>query len=104
MLALALTVLVHFVGLAALIWALVTDDEERPDWRRWWPGDDDGGDQPPLDPEPDPPAGGLPRVGGPGLPSVVRLRAPGRLADAHPRPPRRPAHAPERVPRRVPTS
>jgi hypothetical protein len=30
----------------------------------------------------------------------VRLREPGRLADAHPRPPRRPEHAPERVPER----
>ena len=40
-LALALTVLVHVIGMAALVWALLLDDDNRPDWRGWWPGDDD---------------------------------------------------------------
>jgi hypothetical protein len=96
-LALALTVLVHVIGMAALVWALLLDDENRPDWRGWWPG---GDDDPPAPPPPPTPRdrGGLP------LPdaesSAVRLREPGRLADGHPRPARRPAHAPEREPAR----
>jgi hypothetical protein len=88
-LALALTVLVHVIGMAALVWALLHDDEKRSDWRDWWPRDDDDG------PGPDP---------GPPLPSAdpsrVRLREPGRLADAHRPPARRPEHPPERVPQR----
>jgi hypothetical protein len=94
-LALALTVLVHVVGMAALVWALLHDDENRPDWRDWWPGGDDDPPAPPPDPRQ---GGGLP------LPdaqsSAVRLREPGRLADGHPRPARRPEHVPERVPAR----
>jgi len=97
--ALTLTVVVHIVGMATLVWALLLDDEDRPDWRDWWPGwggeDDDR-------PSGDPPG---PR-GGDRLPlpdaaqSSVRLREPGRLAEAHPRPGRRPEHPPERVPQR----
>ena len=96
--ALALTVLVHFIGLGALIYALVSDDEQRPDWRSWWPRDDE-------DPREPGPTG---RPSGDGLPlrdaepSSVRLREPGRLADGHPRPARRPAHAPRREPVREP--
>jgi hypothetical protein len=44
--ALALTVLVHFIGLGALVYALVLNDEKRGDWRGWWPGDDDGPERP----------------------------------------------------------
>jgi hypothetical protein len=95
-LALGLTVLVHIVGMAALVWALLLGEENRPDWRGWWPGDDD--DRPP-EPRPGPGGGGLP------LPdaaqSAVRLREPGRLGDRY-RPARRPAHAPERAPGRTP--
>jgi hypothetical protein len=95
-LALALTVLVHVIGMAALVWALLHDDEKRSDWRDWWPrGDDD----PPAPPQPRD-RGGLPLPDA--QPSAVRLREPGRLADGHPRPARRPEHAPERVPERVP--
>ena len=50
-LALALTVLVHVIGMAALVWALLLDDDNRPDWRGWWPGDDD---EPPAPPPPGP--------------------------------------------------
>ena len=96
-LALALTVLVHFVGLGALIWALIVDEDERPDWRGWWPGDEDD-DRPPNGPAAG--DGGLPLRDA--LPSAVRLRGPARLADAHPRPGRRPQHAPERAPGRIP--
>jgi hypothetical protein len=96
-LALALTVLVHVIGMAALVWALLIDDDNRPDWRGWWPGSDD---EPPA-PPPNGPRDGLP------LPdaeaSSVRMREPGRLADAHSRPARRPAHAPERTPERIPS-
>jgi hypothetical protein len=92
-LALALTVLVHVIGMAALVWALLLDDDNnRPDWRGWWPGDDD---EPPA-PSPAPRDGGLPLPDA--EPSAVRMREPGKLADAHPRPARRPAHAPERAP------
>jgi hypothetical protein len=97
-LAITLTFLVHVVGVAALIWHLFSDGEQRPDWRGWFGGEDDPA--PPSAPGPSPSRGGLP------LPdaasSTVRLREPARLADALPRPPRRPSHEPERVPERVP--
>jgi len=96
-LALGLTLLVHVVGLAALVWALLLDEEDRPDWRGWFGSDD--GEPGPLEPDPRPSGYGLP------LPdaaqSGVRLREPGRIADGHARPARRPAH-PERQPSRVP--
>ena len=96
--ALALTVLVHFIGLGALVYALVLKDEKRGDWRGWWPRDDDG----PERPRPgDGPAGDrLPLRDA--QPSRVRLREDGRLADAHPAPERRPAHPPRRTPERKP--
>ena len=97
-LALGLTVLVHVLGLGALVWALLQGDENRPNWRGFWPGDD-GDDEPPA-PRPGPRGGGLPLPDA--TPSAVRLREPGRLADAHPRPARRPEHLPERAPERVP--
>ena len=91
-LALALTVLVHVMGMAALVWALLHDDEKRSDWRDWWPRDDE-----PPEPPPQPrDRGGLPLPDA--TPSSVRLRSPGRIADGHPRPARRPEHAPERAP------
>ncbi|MDP9346817.1 MAG: hypothetical protein M3P44_14105 [Actinomycetota bacterium] len=95
--ALALTVLVHFVGLGALIYALVADDEQRPDWRGWWPRDDDG---PPSDgPTGRPPDDGLPLRDA--QPSRIRLRDERRLADRHPAPARRPVHPPQRTPERA---
>jgi hypothetical protein len=97
-LALALTVLVHVIGMAALVWALLIDDDNRPDWRGWWPG---GDDEPPATPPPPGPRHGLPLADA--EPSKVRMREPGRLADGHPRPARRPAHAPERTPQRTPS-
>jgi hypothetical protein len=93
-LALALTVLVHVIGMAALVWALLLDDENRPDWRGWWPGDD----EPPAPEPPGPGGDGLPLADA--QPSAVRLRGHGSLSDGHPRPARRPSHAPERVPSR----
>jgi hypothetical protein len=98
-LALALTVLVHIVGLAALVWALLADEEDRPDWRRWLRLDDDPGPSPSG---PEPAGGGLPRLDA--EPSAVRLREPGRLADGYPQPARRPQHDPPRVPHRVPAA
>jgi hypothetical protein len=97
-LALGLTVLVHIIGMAALVWALLLDEENRPDWRSFWPGDDDGDDRPP-EPNPDPAGGGLPLPDA--MQSAVRMREPARLRDALGRPARRPAHPPERVPERT---
>jgi hypothetical protein len=96
-LALALTVLVHVIGMAALVWALLIDDDNRPDWRGWWPG---GDDEPPAPPPPPGPRDGLPMRDA--EPSHVRMREPGRLSDAHQRPQRRPAREPERAPARDP--
>ncbi len=96
--ALALTVLVHFVGLAALVYALLRDDEQRHDWRGWWPRDDDGPRGP--DSAPRPSGGNLPLPDA--RPGRVRLREDRRLADAHPPPARRPAHPPQRTPERAP--
>jgi hypothetical protein len=88
-LALTLTVLVHFVGLGALIYVLLHN--EGVDWRSWWPNDDDGGHGPS---EPDAPHGPPPL--GDATPARTRLREPGRIADAYPPAPRRPAREPER--------
>jgi hypothetical protein len=93
-LAIGLTLFVHIVGLVALIWALLLNEEERPDWRSWWPG---GDEDTPLDPSPSPrPGGALPLDDA--QPSAVRLREPVRLGDVHRRPARRPVHPPEREP------
>jgi hypothetical protein len=106
--AIALTVIVHFVGAVVLIWAILGDEEV--DWRGiLWPGDDDGGGGGPGF---EPPHGGDDGGGGgmlapplsDAVPSPIRLREPGRIADGHPRPARRPAHAPERTPVREPAS
>jgi hypothetical protein len=99
-LAITLTFFVHVLGVGALIWHLLSQDDERPDWRGWFRPDDDT--EPPAEPSPSPSRGGLPLPDA--APSMVRLREPGLLADAHGRPPRRPAHAPERTPERVPSA
>jgi hypothetical protein len=100
--AIALTLVVHFIGAIVLIWAIVGDEEI--DWRGMlWPGDDDGGGGGPGF---EPPHAGDDGGGGGMLappladatPSPIRLREPRRIADAHPRPARRPTHAPERTP------
>lgn len=89
--ALAITILVHVVALVALIWALLLNEEERPDWRDWWPrGEDDR----PIAPAPSPRGGDLPLADA--TPSAVRLREPSRLGDGYPRPSRRPAREPDR--------
>jgi hypothetical protein len=98
-LAIGITLLVHVIALVALVWTLLGDAEDRPDWRDWWPGDDDDG---PRDPSPDPRGGGLPLTET--VPSAVRLREPAPLRAGHPRPSRRPSHPPERVPGRTPAS
>ena len=85
-LALGITFLIHVIGICVLFGLLIRSDEGG--WRDWWPRDDDG-----PGPEPGPP---LPSAD----PSRLRLREPGRLADAHRPPPRRPEHPPERVPQR----
>ena len=97
-LAIGITVLVHVIGLAALVWMLLLDAEDRPDWRDWWPGGDDDA---PRAPSHGPGGGDLPLRDA--VPSAVRLREPAPLRAGHPRPSRRPAHAPERTPHRAPT-
>jgi hypothetical protein len=89
-LALGILFLIHAVGLAVLFYALLRSSGDDGGWRDWWPRDDDGGSPPP---EPTPPLPGARQ-------SRVRLREPGRLADALPGFARRPRHAPERVPQR----
>jgi hypothetical protein len=89
-LALGITFLIHVIGICFLFGLMLRNSEDG-GWRDWWPRDDDGPQGP--DPEPGPPLPGAEQ-------SPVRLREPGRLADAHPHPPRRPEHAPERVPQR----
>lgn len=82
----------HVVALLALLWMLFSVGD-RPLGLGFWFGTDPG-DDPGPPPEPVAPGGAalpLPDAQG----SDVRLRGPGRLADAHPRPPRRPDHAPE---------
>ncbi|MEA2269930.1 MAG: hypothetical protein QOC64_2540 [Solirubrobacteraceae bacterium] len=95
--AIGLTLFVHVLGLVALIWALLLNEEERPDWRDWWPG---GEDDAPVGPSPAPQGGGVPL--GDAQPSAVRLREPARLGDGYPNPERRPAHPPDRAPERTP--
>ena len=93
-LALTLVFVVHVIGGALLVWALL-DDEARAGWRRRWRrrGDEPQG----------PPEGPRRTTVRPPLPladsasSPVRLREPGRAGDAYPRPARRPAHPPAPV-------
>ena len=93
-LALGFIFLVHAIGLGVLLGVMVRADDGGA-WRDWWPRDDDGGSGGWDPPRPD---------SGPPLPdaaqSPVRLREPGRLADAQPPTPRRPEHPPQRVPER----
>jgi hypothetical protein len=98
--AIALTVIVHFLGAAVLIAVLL--DGEKIDWRgTLFPRDDDGGGGPGWEPpvEPEPTGGGgvvTPPLPPDAAPSPVRLREPGRIREGYPRPARRPAHTPER--------
>jgi hypothetical protein len=95
--AIGLTLLVHVLGAVFLVWAMIGPDDDVHGLRDWWPRDDDGREPPPP-PEPDAGPGGLPLpTAGP---SPVRLREPGRLADAHPAPTRRPEHPRHPVPER----
>jgi hypothetical protein len=102
-LALALVFVVHLIGGLLLVWALLEEDT-RAGWRRRWGfgSGPPGGEDPPPGPRPAPPApvrARLPLADADASP--VRLRGPGRLADAHPRAPRRPEHVPQpaRAPR-----
>ena len=91
-----LTVVAHLVGLGVLV-ALLGGSPA--DWRGWWwPGDDGGGGGPGRSPSPSGgPASGPPL--GRAVPASLRLRGPGRLADARRRE-RRPAREPARTPQR----
>lgn len=90
--ALALTAVVHVIGAAVLVWALL--DGDRIDWRRLLDGDGGGGGGPRRPDEPGPSPGGSPGAVRT-RPAAVRLRQRGSLADAHPRV-RRPEHPPAR--------
>jgi hypothetical protein len=100
--AIGLTVIVHFLGAAVLIAVLL--DGEKIDWRgTLFPKDDNGGGGPRWDPPSDegPDNGGGVPAPAPlpdAAPSPVRLREPGRISEGYPKPSRRPAHAPERTP------
>ena len=101
LLALLLTFGVHVAGAVVLVSLILRNSDL--DWRSWWPQDDDDGGSPPPEPPPAPSGGGdglpLPDA----APARSRLREPGRLGEAYPRPARRPAHtpAPARDPDRV---
>jgi hypothetical protein len=99
--AILLTVLVHFLG--AIILVMVLLDGEKIDWRgTFWPRDDDGPGPSWDPPEPDPsPSTGLP-LPARTEPSRFRLRRRGRISESYPTPARRPAHGPERAPVREP--
>jgi hypothetical protein len=91
-LALGITLLIHVIGICFLFGLMLrSDDAGGGGWRDWWPRDDDGPGG--WDPDPGPP---MPSAD----PSRVRLREPGRIADATRPPARRPEHAPQRVPGR----
>ena len=83
----------HVLGAVLFIWMLTRAGGAAPG-RGFWFGPDPGDD--PIPPQDDPIA-----PGGAALPlpyaqaSDVRLRGPGRLADARQLPSRRPEHAPE---------
>ena len=96
-LAIGITLLVHVIGLIALVWTLLLDPEDRPDWRDWWPRDED---DTPRAPSPVPRGGGLPLAET--RPSAVRLREPARIGAGYARPSRRPEHPPERLPEHAP--
>jgi hypothetical protein len=103
--ALSLTVVVHFVGAAVLVIHMLGD--QKIDWRGLLGGGSDGGggsDSPPPESPRDP--GGsalpLPLPLPDASPSAVRLREPGRLADLTQPPQRRPEHPPARPRPRVP--
>jgi hypothetical protein len=95
----------HLIGLlgAGLLFALFLRNAENPPiWPSRDEGEDGGGggnDRPQPQPSRGPRPGGLPLPDA--QPAALRLRGPGRLADAHPRPERRPSREPERP--RVPT-
>ena len=96
--ALVLTFVIHLVGAAALVWAMLGDGERSV--RDWWPRDDGGSEPEPRAPEPRPSGPGLPVPLPDAVPSAVRLREPGRIGEALPRPARRPAHPPVPAPQR----
>ncbi len=84
-LAILLTLFVHVVGIAALLWLAMSGDGSS--WRDWWPRDDDdrGGEEPPT---------------GPPLPDAGPLGA--RLRTEHDAPTRRRSRRPRHAPRRAP--
>lgn len=84
--AILLTVLVHFAGVGTLVWLAI---DGRPDWRGWWPTDEDGRGGP-GDPPPGSPGDGPP------LASAEPARR--RLRTEHERLARRPARRPHRAP------
>lgn len=97
--ALLLTFVVHVLGAAALVWAML-DERGWSALKDWWPRDDwpDEPDDGP-DEEPDGPRGLPAELPLPGAqPSPVRLREPGRIGESKPRPARRPDHDPAREP------
>lgn len=104
--AIVLTVVVHFLGAMVLVGVLLNG--EKIDWRGLlFPGDDGPGpgggfDDPPIPPDPSGDGGLAPTPLPDASPSPVRLREPGRIGDGYPRPGRRPAHPPQRTPAREP--
>ena len=93
--ALLLTLVVHVIGAVVLLWTLFAGQDEKPDWRGWWRGDDGDDPKPPTD-KPSPRGGVTPLPGAEQSP--FRLREPGRIASRYERPRREPQHEPQREP------
>ena len=93
LLAILVTIVVHVIGAAVLVWALIdSEDQETESWRDWWPKD---GREPEPPVAPVGPRGGIERPDLPdAFPSPVRLREAGRISEGKPAPGRRPAHPP----------
>jgi hypothetical protein len=98
-LALLVIFLPHAIGGIFLGWRLLPA-EARGELRGWWRDDDDG-PPPSRPPVPQSGSGGNEPPMPDAVPSPVRLREPGRLADRVPAPARRPEHPPV-VPERKP--
>lgn len=83
----------HLAALLVLLWTLLRNGDSSLDAGWFLGGGDDGAPPSPRGPlSPGGDALALPDA----QPSAVRLREPGRIADAHPLPARRPDHEPGR--------
>ncbi len=97
--AIVLTIAVHIVGAAVLLWGMIDhDDPDRGSWRDWWPRDHRDDDGPSPDPSPAPSGDVAVPVLPASTPAPGRVREGARIGDLTPRRDRRPAHPATPVP------